>query len=321
MPSRWIGIDEAGYGPNLGPLVLTAVVAEGPGSPDDRPDPWRDLPATVGRCGSPAPLLWLDDSKRLTRTSRGLARLEAAATAALAAAGHPPPSTLDTLFTLLGIPPADAELSPWLPDPSAVPLPDPAGASLVSSALALRPFTGAPWRLTALRSVVVGPRRFNRDLAASRNKSSVHFSAFARLLRWCVSLSSDGVPTDLLSDKHGGRHYYADPLRSSFPDLTVTPSHEGPSLSRYALRSPSHSLTLSLTPRADVTDALASLASVVSKLIREHWMAAFNAYWRLLLPDLPPTAGYPVDALRFRRAIEAQLSEPNPPVEIWWRLK
>ena len=26
---RWVGIDEAGYGPNLGPLVMTAVIAEG----------------------------------------------------------------------------------------------------------------------------------------------------------------------------------------------------------------------------------------------------------------------------------------------------
>ena len=24
---RWVGIDEAGYGPNLGPMVMTAVIA------------------------------------------------------------------------------------------------------------------------------------------------------------------------------------------------------------------------------------------------------------------------------------------------------
>ncbi len=46
-PTRWIGIDEAGYGPNLGPLVMSAVVAE---SPDDRmPDVWGDLPGVGAR--------------------------------------------------------------------------------------------------------------------------------------------------------------------------------------------------------------------------------------------------------------------------------
>ena len=43
----WVGIDEAGYGPNLGPLVMTAVVAAGPD--DRRPDLWGDLSATM--CG------------------------------------------------------------------------------------------------------------------------------------------------------------------------------------------------------------------------------------------------------------------------------
>ena len=59
---RWVGIDEAGYGPNLGPLVMTAVVAEGPR--DREPDVWGDLPSSASRAGGPPDRLWVDDSKK-----------------------------------------------------------------------------------------------------------------------------------------------------------------------------------------------------------------------------------------------------------------
>ena len=73
--------------------------------------------------------------------------------------------------------------------------------------------------------------------------------------------------------------------------------------------------TLSLVPRADALDGLVALASIVSKAVREHWMDAFNAHWQARMPGLRPTAGYPVDAARFRLEIEAQCQarglEPN----------
>src|ERR1700735_2232420 len=46
---RWVGIDEAGYGPNLGPMVMTAVVDEGPVG--RTPDLWRHLAGTGARAG------------------------------------------------------------------------------------------------------------------------------------------------------------------------------------------------------------------------------------------------------------------------------
>jgi hypothetical protein len=82
---RWVGIDEAGYGPNLGPLVMTAVIAEG-GNATERestaeagpaPDLWRDLAATVDRAGGDPGRFWVDDSKAILRSGRGRQRLEA----------------------------------------------------------------------------------------------------------------------------------------------------------------------------------------------------------------------------------------------------
>ena len=62
----WAGIDEAGYGPNLGPLVMTAIVAEG-----RPPDLWADLAATVCRAGESADRLWVDDSKLVYQGRQG----------------------------------------------------------------------------------------------------------------------------------------------------------------------------------------------------------------------------------------------------------
>src|SRR3954447_10974422 len=110
---RWVGIDEAGDGPNLGPLVMTAVVAEGR---DDRvPDVWSDLAATVARAGDPSDRLWVDDSKAILRVPSGRTRLEATCLAVLAAAGAAASGNLGDLLSAVGAGTLDdAELTPWL---------------------------------------------------------------------------------------------------------------------------------------------------------------------------------------------------------------
>src|SRR4051794_32927907 len=122
---RWVGIDEAGYGPNLGPLVMTAVVAEGP---EDRPpDLWADFAATVVRAGGTDSRLWIDDSKKIYRGGFGLDRLETPCLTPLAASGREPPITLGGLLEALDAGHLESvELSRWL-DPGADPtIPRPA---------------------------------------------------------------------------------------------------------------------------------------------------------------------------------------------------
>lgn len=323
MTTHWVGIDEAGYGPNLGPLVMTAVVAE---SPDDRPpDLWADLGTAVARAGGDPESLWVDDSKALYRPGGGRERLEAACLALVAAAASPSgevPATLGGLLSALGAGTLDdAELTSWL-GPADLRVPSCTPSPCLDRALAVRPFAGAPWRVRAVRTVVVGPAAFNAGLAAhGSNKARVHFAAFARLLRDAWGLAADGVDTRVRGDKHGGRHFYYEPLLDAFPDAWIDRGVEGPALSRYTVRRGTRRLELSLQPRADAADGLVALASVVSKAVRELWMDAFNAYWTARIPGLKPTAGYPVDAARFREWIEPHCQSDGLAPELWWRAR
>jgi hypothetical protein len=318
---RWVGIDEAGYGPNLGPLVMTAVVVEGP---DDgrEPDVWGDLPKSVDRAGGASDRLWVDDSKKVYKGGQGRDRLDASTLATLAATGRLVPRSLGALIETLGAGSLDAvELSPWLDsgDPKFPPL---GSRSISEWALARRPLEGACWRVVDVRSVVVGPRRFNVELEATGSKALVHFAAFARLLADLKGTTPEGQDLAIRGDKHGGRHFYGDLLEGAFPGDRVDRGPEGPALSRYEVIGPSGSrVTLSFVPRADADDGLVSLASIVSKAVREHWMDAFNAHWQARLPGLRPTAGYPVDAARFRRAIEPGCEARGLMPADWWRSK
>ncbi len=313
--SRWIGIDEAGYGPNLGPLVMSAVVAE---SPDERaPDVWGDL-SGVCRAGGDADRLWVDDSKVLYSAGKGRDRLDAATVALMAATGIEPATTLGGLLASLGV--DDAELDLWL-DARDPPFPLVSSRARCDAAYSLRALEGARWRLVSVRTVVVGPSHFNAGLERTGSKAKVHFDAFARLLTDAWQRAADGVETIVTGDKHGGRNFYYDPLADAFPEVWIDRGVEGPDLSRYTLRSAGRRLEVSFRPRADAGNGLVALASIVSKTVREHWMDAFNAHWLSHIPDLKPTAGYPVDAARFRLAIEQICRERGLDPSRWWRTK
>ena len=317
---RWVGIDEAGYGPNLGPLGMTAVVAEGLDGRE--PDGWADLPTTVDRAGGVSDRAWVDDSKKVYQAGKGRDRLDASTLAALAATGRALPTTFGGLLEALGAGTLDeVELSPWLDGL------DPRFPALRSRTMAgwtvdRRPFEGAPWRLVEVRTVVVGPRRFNQGLDASGSKALVHFAAFARLLGHLRDSTPEGQGLAIRGDKHGGRNFYGELLGGAFPDARVVRGPEGPDLSRYEILGPTGPrLTLDLIPRADAGDGLVSLASIVSKAVREHWMDAFNAHWTAKVPGLRPTAGYPVDATRFRQAIEPLCEARGMTPSDWWRAR
>ena len=327
---RWVGIDEAGYGPNLGPLVMTAVVAETPNHGPKQGtipqlDLWSDLKGKVDRAGGELDRLWVDDSKVILRGGKGRERLEATCVAALHASGLPLPQTLTGLLEVILVGPlTDAELSPWFDESKGVgSWPWSQDRDLMEDLLnrrALAPESES-WRISAIYTVVVGPCRFNRELAVAESKAEVHFSAFARLLQRTWELGEDGSTASVTSDKHGGRHYYLDPLSRVFPDIWIDRGNEGPGSSQYTIRNTSRRMELNLIPKADRENGLVALASIISKTVRELWMDGFNRYWQDRIPGLRPTAGYPLDAQRFRKAIEEVAMTAGCDPSTWWRMR
>ncbi len=324
---RWVGIDEAGYGPNLGPLVMAAVVVESVDPDRDGLDPprtlWDDLAATVCRARGPTDRFAVDDSKAVLKGRRGREALFGSCLALFDAVGRTlPESPASLVASLPRRDPADVELERWL-DADAPPLswPAPGWIESLKARLARRPFApeSEAWRVADVLVECVGPERFNAGLGRHPSKAGVHFEAFARLLGDVWDRARDGRPTFVRGDKHGGRHFYMGPLSAAFPETWIERGAEGPALSEYVMRAPDRSLTLRLQPRADADDALAALASITAKTARECWMDVFNVFWARRRPGLKPSAGYPVDASRFRRDMEATAAEWGIEPRLWWR--
>jgi len=314
---------------------MTAVVAESGNSSrkagevelDDELrsiDFWTDLAATVDRAGGDPDRLWVDDSKVVFHGRKGRDRLEHACVAALLAAGHSPPRSIIDVCVALGAGSLEeAELARWIEHDREVLVFRSLTPLQIADLMArqyLSPLEAA-WSVKAVRSVILGPAHFNTELAARGLKSEVHFSAFQELLLWLWELAADGTSTYVTSDKHGGKHYYLPALCQAVPEAWIDRGDEGAELSLYRIRAGARSLELRLAPRADRTDGLVALASIVSKAVRELWMDVFNAYWCARLPSLRPTAGYHTDARRFRRDIEALAQAENCDPVVWWRNK
>lgn len=310
----WVGVDEAGYGPNLGPLVMTAIVARS--ANDTQPDIWKDV-IRVSRArplASGAKLI-IDDSKAVMARANGLAWLEKAFVSIAATINQDRKLTDSSQWWTESFGPdvyGGNELKTWQDEPVGLRMPSDESAELLKC---------RKWKVCAAQVRVVGPLEFNELLGDPPNKSTAHGLIFRDLMRWLQTQVAAGDNLRIVSDKHAGRKHYNDLIMDCFPGCWVHKETEKQELSRYRIQTAELVAEIEFKVQADAANGLVALASMVSKYIRERWMEEFNAWFASRVPGIRPTAGYPLDAKRFAEDIRDFCKKTNLARETWWRLR
>ncbi|MCX7415896.1 MAG: hypothetical protein NTY25_05330 [Planctomycetia bacterium] len=359
-----IGTDEAGYGPNLGPLVVAATAWRVKATPANaavyletavagaQRDTEALWPEKIHRRGNRRASgrtvpLWAD-SKHIYRAGAGFCALEQGVLVALslvndpdadtfAHAGHAGPVIRSPVNQTNTVPrqwpsleAALGQIGPEIADCRTSGVASESGGHPSTTQWALLPTLCLPHQadadaccaraagmrmildalgvsLVAVACRAIYPAEFNALLCQGLNKSDI-LSRTTLALAASLRTKANAEPALIWCDRHGGRKHYSALVAQHFGATLVQTLAETPARSAYRVPAQAKAdLNQAQAANLDIefnvggeSQVPVAVASMTAKYIRELAMHAFNAFWSSRSPSLNPTAGYPVDALRWR---------------------
>jgi ribonuclease HII len=264
-----LGIDEAGYGPTLGPLAVVGAVAE--------VDDSAAFAAEFAAIG-------VADSKQVHKPG-DLGSLERIALPAIAWLSGFQPDTADDLFALLGEAAADRASAPWMAGAEDLRLPVAVSGLPVWSIAAARP--------GGLHGRLLHPSQLNAAKRQGINRAAAELEVVRLLL--ASGVPDPGLPAEVGCDRLGGRKRYGDLLQSAWPGHPVEIIEETAPACRYRCGATSVAFLVG----GESAEPLIAAASCIAKYARELHMRLLNQHWSSRFAWLKPTAGYPEDAKRW----------------------
>lgn len=309
------GIDEAGYGPLLGPLCVGMSVlrirdwTEG----DKAPNLWKVLAAGVtDKPNCPCGRIAIADSKRLklandsvkrhplTHLERGV--LAFADAAALAS------DTDAALWESLGFRP-DAHAC-YAGEPIALPLAHGAAALRgIAANLLAGTLADAGVSVEAMRLIGIPEPQFNAIIRATGSKANTVATAVGEHIAAVLDrFAGSGDSVRIVCDRLGGRSQYAGLIEWMLPGSRVEILEETDVRSRYTIEHQGRHAGIVFQVECEKAHLPVALASMIAKYGRELAMARFNRHWGAIVPELKPTAGYWQDAQRWLKQVGPTLS-------------
>ncbi|MEM8886212.1 MAG: hypothetical protein AAGD14_19285 [Planctomycetota bacterium] len=277
----YVGTDEAGYGPLLGPLVIAATVFRSDG-------PRASLAADgVG------------DSKRV------YARRGRAGLAEVLRPCFDCELDLGRLLASHSVRNDPRASYPWYGD---------ARETCTEARV-------APDGFHAVRINPMCEQEFNAACAQDGSKGTVLFRETMRVLRGALTTVPEGEEVDVLCDKHGGRRRYGELLMAEWGPSRLVVERESATHSSYRMTADGRSMRVRFLAKADALDPPVSLASMAAKFVRELFMVSLNEFFVSRQADLRPTAGYAVDGRRFLDDVRPLLARLDVPVDSFVRAR
>jgi len=325
-----IGTDEAGYGPNLGPMLVTATLWQIEDSADE--NDWDLWPLFGDKIGTNSDQILVGDSKDIFKSTQGsIQALEKTVLVFCQLLGQKIPCRPNDIIRLLlddshnSSQERDREY--WqLSSDEAVPHESTTDEILTCSRTIKRQLSDKCSLLNVYSSAIF-PEQFNSGIERLGNKAHLLSETTMKLVEKAVTVAKSTNSTDRIivrCDKHGGRSKYLPMIHEHLQDFLdsefVEVLEESLHASRYQAFSTGQLFTIDFRSKGERDLAIAT-SSMFSKYVREMYMRQWNKFWRRKIPDLKPTAGYPVDAKRFKKQISKIQTELGIKNDSIWRIK
>jgi len=303
-----VGIDEAGFGPILGPLVVSSSAFR---VPDNLvwANHWEILRASVSekRTSLKGRLLIVDSKKAFTRTI-GIKHLRRTVLATLKYLGSEPKNLTELISSLCPDCLEHIAEYPWYKKAGDYQLGGDEGDIGIAVSMLRTDLANQHIELLGLKSRCLEVAHYNQMVTAVDNKAKVLFTAVAELMQSAMKDFADD-DLDIVIDRQGGRSHYQRQLQLMFGESQLRIIHEDQDRSSYEMKIGQRKIRVHFVVGADSRFLPVSLASMACKYLREVLVENINNYFLGFNPAIKPTAGYWQDGLRFIEDIKTHI--PN----------